>query len=47
VIVEGVEVTQRELQVSRLVPLGYVAAAKANQPDDVKHDRHTDDAGHK
>src|SRR5439155_8853422 len=45
-IVKGVEVAQRELQVARLVPFGHVAVAKPRQPDDVKRDRHDDDAGH-
>jgi hypothetical protein len=43
VIVQGVEVAQRELEVARLVPLGHVTAAKAVEPEHVEGDRHTDD----
>ena len=38
-----VEVAQRKLHVAGLVPLGYVAVAKPNEPDHMEHERHTDD----
>jgi hypothetical protein len=41
-IVQRIKVAQRKLHVPGLVPLGYVAVAKARQPDHVEHERHTD-----